>query len=477
VEGVKLRAGQASRTHVIAKAFKVVSPPRVAANIDVQTSTHSTNNDNNNHPQWVMFVVLDAGVLWSLSLLIAIVACFMLFAILCRQRALPPLAHIRTRLPPASPTSIPKQNPHFHPIRNNSSYDSDHSAHSLPSHPASWSSDAMFKQAVKHQAYVPPKKVPNQQRPLETVVGSSVSAVRPYAGTSGNIGKNHGAGGHGIKRTSSGLAKALYDQEDGFESTDSFSLEEEVKVEPYRSSTKPSITQPAVYFDEDDFDSDGDLDLEDPASIGTVQYPSLPPVQTRLQTSSTQPTRKAESQQSSYESQNSGPAFMPRVDSLLSNTSGDSSRRPTPAIDGGTVRTLRVSHSPDKNTKTALPKKKDQPRTSRRKLPWKTEPKEGSEETSTASSTLNKTSSTSEYLWNTTASAIKEQQQKLRLANKKSARTNEEAEDAPVVNKKKKKSTVPRIFLSDEQRHILNLIIEGNKSVFFTGSAGKPHWP
>ncbi len=38
---------------------------------------------------------------------------------------------------------------------------------------------------------------------------------------------------------------------------------------------------------------------------------------------------------------------------------------------------------------------------------------------------------------------------------------------------KKKKNTVHRIFLSEEQQNVLNLVTEYKKSVFFTGSAGE----
>ena len=39
-------------------------------------------------------------------------------------------------------------------------------------------------------------------------------------------------------------------------------------------------------------------------------------------------------------------------------------------------------------------------------------------------------------------------------------------------NKKKKKNTIHKIFLSEEQQNVLNLVTEYKKSVFFTGSAG-----
>jgi len=79
----------------------------------------------------------------------------------------------------------------------------------------------------------------------------------------------------------------------------------------------------------------------------------------------------------------------------------------------------------------------------------------------------------SPYPWNTTASAIKEQKEKVREVNKKKMKHNDASEDDILkINMKKKRSSVARVFLSEEQQHVLDLVSEGKKSVFFTGSAG-----
>jgi ATP-dependent DNA helicase PIF1 len=79
----------------------------------------------------------------------------------------------------------------------------------------------------------------------------------------------------------------------------------------------------------------------------------------------------------------------------------------------------------------------------------------------------------SDYPWNTTQSAIKQQQKNLRDQHKAIKATGGNDEDVKEAIKKKKKNTVHRIFLSEEQQHVLNLVVECKKSVFFTGSAGK----
>jgi ATP-dependent DNA helicase PIF1 len=80
----------------------------------------------------------------------------------------------------------------------------------------------------------------------------------------------------------------------------------------------------------------------------------------------------------------------------------------------------------------------------------------------------------SQYPWNTTASALKVQQKNLREQNKKSGKENEASAEDMVKQaiRKRKKNTVHRIFLSEEQQNVLNLVTEYKKSVFFTGSAG-----
>ena len=74
------------------------------------------------------------------------------------------------------------------------------------------------------------------------------------------------------------------------------------------------------------------------------------------------------------------------------------------------------------------------------------------------------------YPWNKTASAVKEEQKVFRQGHKKLVKDIESNERPKITTTKDKK--VPRVFLSDEQRKVLDLVAESKKSVFFTGSAG-----
>ena len=97
---------------------------------------------------------------------------------------------------------------------------------------------------------------------------------------------------------------------------------------------------------------------------------------------------------------------------------------------------------------------------------------ETAQETSAPAYTpLPKDKANSPYPWNTTASAVKEEQKRLRQGHKKLVKDNDGGSEKSNV-KKKRRETVAKVFLSDEQRSVLNLVAEQKRSVFFTGSAG-----
>ena len=97
---------------------------------------------------------------------------------------------------------------------------------------------------------------------------------------------------------------------------------------------------------------------------------------------------------------------------------------------------------------------------------------ETAQETSASAYTpLPKDKAHSPYPWNTTASAVKEEQKRLRQGHKNLIKSNDGGPEKSNA-KKKRRETVAKVFLSDEQRTVLNLVAEQKKSVFFTGSAG-----
>ncbi|KAK3077612.1 hypothetical protein LTS18_009770, partial [Coniosporium uncinatum] len=153
----------------------------------------------------------------------------------------------------------------------------------------------MFKQAVEsHQASTAANKTlsqklfpstsPRQQDVLDQFSKPAPHVqTRPLSNTTGNIQKTRPATlaepprkptntAHGIKRTSSGLAKALA-ADSGFDDDALFDLNAQdnpLLVEDDLPLDNSSGMPPKeVYFDENDFDSDIDLDVEDPAIKGS----------------------------------------------------------------------------------------------------------------------------------------------------------------------------------------------------------------
>jgi ATP-dependent DNA helicase PIF1 len=338
----------------------------------------------------------------------------------------------------------------------------------------------MFTQAVgRHNATIPPpaSTIASKQQSLGSSFARNGSApnkvTSPLAsGTkhNGAIPSARGSYYQGTKRTSGGLAKALDFQEDlvNYPTLNIGALEKENDFSlAYSASTRSTNTGLATaLFDEDDFDSDIDLDVEDPATKGTVTYPKLPQ------------TGSSESRDSGYQSRQ--PTAPQRLEL-------DSSQ-PVP-----------WSSSPLDHFKSPPKSAAPKPRTKRAFLPWSQnqqaastqevddhieseeeilppKKKQSIEPKAKVASTPQQTKS--QYLWNTTASGLKQQQKNLREQNKKQAKENDiSVDDLQEAVKKRKKNTVHRIFLSEEQQNVLNLVTEYKKSVFFTGSAGRASIP
>ncbi|KAH8626339.1 hypothetical protein IG631_18357 [Alternaria alternata] len=320
----------------------------------------------------------------------------------------------------------------------------------------------MFKSAVQNHhaiASASPTNTAYKQASLGSVLdrtGSQTSSTRPVgSGTKTPVGTT----AQGTKRTSSGLAKSLSSHEDEFEyptmTIVGSEKENELPAAYHMTSRNNPGILPQALFDEDDFDSDIDLDVEDPATKGTVTYPTLP-----------------------------------RVTSDDSADSGYNSRAQTADVkpELGSSQPIPWSSSPLSHYKT--PQRPDLPKSKRRTLPWaqsqKQEPiqeEEEQEETTHPRKRISKgvdrpfstpaKDSKSQSFFNTTASALKQQRTTLREANKAQAKAHQGTdEDMKEAIKKKKKNTIHKIFLSEEQQNVLNLVAEYKKSVFFTGSAG-----
>lgn len=334
----------------------------------------------------------------------------------------------------------------------------------------------MFNQAVnRHNAAVPPpaSHIASKQQSLGTSFARNDPALNKPASPFANATKQNGAvsfarGSYnqGTKRTSSGLAKSLDFHEEivNYPTLSMAGMEKENRVPPAPSASVRSSSAglATALFDEDDFDSDIDLDVEDPATKGTVTYPKLPE------------RGSSDSRDSGYQS-HPPPAAQARIEL-------DSSQ-PIP-----------WSSSPLEHFRTPQKKEPPKPRNKRAFLPWSQNQKAAStqevddeiveeeeiprpkkrQSTETKAEIAATPKPKSQYPWNTTQSALKQQQKNLREQNKKQTKENDASvDDLKEAVKKRKKNTVHRIFLSEEQQNVLNLVTEYKKSVFFTGSAGK----
>ncbi|CAD0105895.1 unnamed protein product [Aureobasidium uvarum] len=286
---------------------------------------------------------------------------------------------------------------------------------------------------------------------------------------------------NGLKRTHSGLAKT-------FGNTASF---DDAQNEPVVCAV-PEVTN-SEYFDADDFDDDFDLDdllVEEPTaarkptprtsvSKNTISYPTLPKI-TAPQHSAFHPTLPKRQVRDPGAPDDSGYVSTehtrPAQENFGSSAPLPWSSSPTehlnPSLNASTLSRFAYNGS---NGPTA-PRPRAQPTSApvktepaaaskRRTLPWlKQETSQPEHDLHSippakrrvVDATPIQTSKKSALPWNTTASAIKEQKTSLREINKKKSKLNEPSDE--VIQKAKSKSRknmVARVFLSDEQQHII----------------------
>jgi ATP-dependent DNA helicase PIF1 len=271
----------------------------------------------------------------------------------------------------------------------------------------------------------------------------------------------------------------------------------------------PEVTN-SEYFDADDFDDDFDLDdlmVEEPKPIkslpripavkDTVSYPILPKT-TFTHTSPPPPMYPslpkrhlhdfASRSDSGYVSKDPTPQQTLEVkpeSSAISPWSSSPVEHFHPPLNAPSLSRFAYNNGPTATRPppiSALVKPEPVPASKRRTLPWlKSEPAESEQDLSAIApakrrlvdATPVQTSKKSAMPWNTTASAIKEQKTSLREINKKKSKLMDSNDDLLQKAKvKSRKNAVARVFLSDEQQHVLDLIAEKKKSVFFTGAAG-----
>ena len=221
-----------------------------------------------------------------------------------------------------------------------------------------------------------------------------------------------------------------------------------------------------VYFDENDFEDEATigLDLSKPflstsTNHGTISYPALPSehqvVYPQLSSSTNKTDFKGNGTQIPWSSSPMNhrlasptqPATIPsQKKSRKLPWEGENEERRSPGL---AAPAHSKSYTDRQRTKKS--ERQDEPNIPRLST---------------------KDHSFSQYSWDSSATALKEEHKRLRLEKKSLSRNAhvEETINQPVPSGKK--ATVTPVFLSEEQKRVLKLVVDEQKSVFFTGSAG-----
>lgn len=210
----------------------------------------------------------------------------------------------------------------------------------------------------------------------------------------------------------------------------------------------------AVYYDENDFDDDDDLDFSDTDPPVPIKNTTpLPDTQLR----DTEPP-KPNDPSMLLQPDLPGPKKVPDNDEV----SPDVKYPDLPPVPSGDEAPPSSIQFPWSSSPPAHFKKPSNPRT----MPWlknqqtKPEPRQPD----LATKPVTPARSKNIVPWMKTESAIKREQKEMRRQNKK--------EQVPEPPKPGQVSGKSSFFLSDEQKHVLDAVVKNGKSIFFTGSAG-----
>lgn len=326
-----------------------------------------------------------------------------------------------------------------------------------------------FQTKAPSRYNAPPSKRPSHGPSLSTVINRSnppPQRTNPSQGL-----KPRGTVSRAFNSVSSSFTESAYQSQSSASSWDS------------KPQTQLSALHQAVFFDEGDFEDDGDLNFDDsitqespsysfgnsPASF-SVPSPPLPRVSPSLNKSSRESTPNKRAYDSiKDEPQNKSNSLHPAIPNSSAPLPWSSS--PVEHLGPPTRPSSRApAEIVDLTKEIDVPKKK-------RKVPWA-----GKTEAATAPKLLStfKAPSAStkappkkpnpgpdnQLPWDMTASDLKKASRK-NAEQKRSMST-----AAGSGGEKKKVLKQKKMQLSAEQMHVLDLVLESGKSVFFTGSAG-----
>ncbi|KAJ3499823.1 hypothetical protein NLG97_g5 [Lecanicillium saksenae] len=222
---------------------------------------------------------------------------------------------------------------------------------------------------------------------------------------------------------------------------------------------KTATNKPAVFFAEDDFSDDEDLDLDfkAPSAVSPSKATSISTFTTTKENippqSSGQPIPWSSSPASHLL-----PPQQRRAETGLFTDSSSSLKRESPEADDDCF-----------ETPAPKPKKRMLPSKWRREESAKEEARDINPETPA-------TKARASALWDPSASAIKEQKKQLKNQRNIKREVTEMVAEADQTSREQSSVPAPprsdTIALSSEQRHVLDLVVDQGQSVFFTGPAG-----
>lgn len=247
-----------------------------------------------------------------------------------------------------------------------------------------------------------------------------------------------------------------------------------VPLPEVKDQTQMSALHDAVFFDEGDFEDDSDLNFDDSIVLESLNHsfraPSPPPprVLPPLYKSAQEPREPTPPKRGHASINDKHPAKynthlqLPNSSAPLPWSSSPVEHlgppaRPTPRVP------VEIVNLVDEE----MPKKK-------RKVPWQkaeavAPPRAPLSSKTAPPSQANKALKKPQYPWDMTASDLKKASSVTRreAGQKRSLSTVTEG-----AAKKTKALKQKKLMLSEEQMHVLELVLDSKKSVFFTGSAG-----
>lgn len=293
------------------------------------------------------------------------------------------------------------------------------------------------------------------RNPASTITASpGMSSITGFVGRQHSTKPANSMVSSGVRQSAS--MASLYNESDPF------------KDDPDDLLYRPANTEPSaphVFFNEDDFSDDDNLDLD-------LEHPtSLPPLPKAPAAANPAPLRESTNPPGPPSTQP-----IPWTSSPASHMLPPTSR----SVSSRTLSDVDIKKRPSEGESCAL---RAHPPKKTRTIPWKTEEsfeeQENEPEVSmwAAGAVTPASKKKDQPLWDASASTVKAHRKQLKNQSKKPAATNdptsmEEIQEIVAKQTAAKGGAAQGIKLSEEQQRVQDLVVKSGQSVFFTGPAG-----